>query len=246
MSLHQTIAAPQPFAGPLYAQVAAVLRAKITALEWKPAHPLPNEARLAKEIGVSIGTVRKALEMLEEERLIDRRQGRGTFVVEISQETELARYSNLVSSGKKLKADPARMAVSSGVAGTDECARLNLRTGDSVIRFDGIWTAGTSLRAYERISVPALRFPGLETADVQSGQFLFPLYRRNYHVVIAKVTEHVTPACADLSMAKKLDVPEHTPVLKIERIARAAGIGPVEYSLRYACLTNASYTVSMI
>ncbi len=63
------------FSGPLYAQVAAYLRDKISTSVWTPAAPLPNEASLAKDIGVSIGTVRKALELLEDERLIG--AGRG-------------------------------------------------------------------------------------------------------------------------------------------------------------------------
>lgn len=54
--------------------------------------PLPNEVTLARDIGVSIGTARKALELLEGEHLIERRQGRGTFVVESSNESELERF----------------------------------------------------------------------------------------------------------------------------------------------------------
>jgi DNA-binding GntR family transcriptional regulator len=89
MSL-QTAATQLPgFAGPLYVQVAGILRDKICASEWTARAPLPNEVTLARDIGVSIGTVRKALEMLENEHLIQRRQGRGTFVVETSHETEL-------------------------------------------------------------------------------------------------------------------------------------------------------------
>jgi GntR family transcriptional regulator len=109
MSLQGDIGLSAPFAGPLYAQVAAMLRGKICSSEWSAAEPLPNEAALAKDMGVSIGTVRKALEMLEQERLINRRQGRGTFIVQISEETELQRFSNIVSNGKKLKGETSKV-----------------------------------------------------------------------------------------------------------------------------------------
>ncbi|MDP1586413.1 MAG: GntR family transcriptional regulator, partial [Prosthecobacter sp.] len=92
MSLQAGIAHSPTFAGPLYMQVAAILRAKICASEWTPRAPLPNEVVLARDVGVSIGTMRKALELLEDEHLIERRQGRGTYVVETSLETELERF----------------------------------------------------------------------------------------------------------------------------------------------------------
>jgi DNA-binding FadR family transcriptional regulator len=36
---------------------------RITALEWKPGAAIPNEADLAREVGVSPGTMRKALDL---------------------------------------------------------------------------------------------------------------------------------------------------------------------------------------
>ena len=48
--------------------------------EWKPGSAIPNESDLAREFGVSAGTMRKALDLMEGEHLLTRRQGRGTFV----------------------------------------------------------------------------------------------------------------------------------------------------------------------
>lgn len=246
MPSHNVAGTAVPFAGPLYAQVAAVLRSKICSSEWSPSAPLPNEASLAKDIGVSIGTVRKALEMLEVERLIDRRQGRGTFIVEISEETELERFSNLVAGGAKLKADPKPMTASVDVATTDECARLNLRQGQKVIRFEAVWTAGNGVRAAERVSISHERFAGLEKHEVGSGRFLFPHYRRLYNVVIAKVVEHVSCLNADEALAKKLEVRPDQALLRIDRVARAVSVGPVEWSVRHVHMKDAAYTVSMV
>ena len=66
----------------LYRQAEARLRARIAAGEWKPGAALPTETALAAEMQVSQGTLRRALAALEEQRVIERRQGVGTFVAE--------------------------------------------------------------------------------------------------------------------------------------------------------------------
>ena len=69
---------------PLYLQVRDALAARIAAREWKPHVAVPNESDLAREFGVSAGTMRKALELMRQERLLTRRQGRGTFVNDLA------------------------------------------------------------------------------------------------------------------------------------------------------------------
>ena len=53
--------------------------------EWKIGDKLTNEADLAREMNVSGGTMRKALDLLESEGRLSRRQGLGTFVLDPSQ-----------------------------------------------------------------------------------------------------------------------------------------------------------------
>ena len=46
-----------------------------------PLHMLPPEVELARDFGVSVSTIRKALRLLVDQGLVDRRQGKGTFVL---------------------------------------------------------------------------------------------------------------------------------------------------------------------
>ena len=57
----------------LYLQVYDSLAQRIASGMWKPGPPIPNEVDLAREFGVSPGTLRKALDLLEERRLVERR-----------------------------------------------------------------------------------------------------------------------------------------------------------------------------
>ena len=65
---------------PLYLQAYQRLAAQIAAGVWPVGKPLPNENDLARELGISSGTVRKALDQLEMDQLVSRQAGRGTFV----------------------------------------------------------------------------------------------------------------------------------------------------------------------
>ncbi|MBQ0135685.1 MAG: GntR family transcriptional regulator [Oscillospiraceae bacterium] len=69
---------------PLYNQVLDGIKAKIEAGNYKVDQKIPTEPELCEEYGVSRITVRRAVEELEREGLLIRRQGKGTFVSEKS------------------------------------------------------------------------------------------------------------------------------------------------------------------
>jgi GntR family transcriptional regulator len=71
------------FTQPLYLQLRDALATRMVRGEWKVGTAIPSEGDLARECGVSKGTMRKALDLLEGEGLLIRRQGRGTFVVSV-------------------------------------------------------------------------------------------------------------------------------------------------------------------
>lgn len=65
---------------PRYHRIAEQLRERIAGGELLPGRRLPSQRRLAGEFGVTVMTLRQALDLLERERLITRRHGLGTFV----------------------------------------------------------------------------------------------------------------------------------------------------------------------
>lgn len=66
---------------PLYAQIADDLRRQIRSGTRPPGSPLPTEQSLQEIYGVSRSVVRQALDILAQDRLISREQGRGTIVL---------------------------------------------------------------------------------------------------------------------------------------------------------------------
>ena len=66
----------------LYVQLANILRKKIHSREWEPLSKIPSEHELMVYYSLSRGTVRHAINLLIDEGLLVRHQGRGTFVAE--------------------------------------------------------------------------------------------------------------------------------------------------------------------
>jgi len=92
---------------PAYAQMANILRQKISTGAYAPGDRLPAESALAKSFGVSAMTARQAVTVLEEEGLVRRVQGSGTFVRKIG---VAASYFGLDALGQVL-ADEENLAV---------------------------------------------------------------------------------------------------------------------------------------
>ena len=81
---------------PLYRQVKELLMKRLSDGSWTPGQLLPSEPDIAADLGVSPGTVRKALDEMSAESLLVRRQGRGTFVARHDDERILFQFFRLV------------------------------------------------------------------------------------------------------------------------------------------------------
>ncbi|GAA5168316.1 MULTISPECIES: FadR/GntR family transcriptional regulator [Amycolatopsis] len=68
--------------GPVVPQVETLLRERLREGHWKPGERLPNEVRLAAELGVGRSSVREAVRLLARDGLLDVRHGSGTYVTD--------------------------------------------------------------------------------------------------------------------------------------------------------------------
>jgi DNA-binding GntR family transcriptional regulator len=66
---------------PLWQQLSDILWGKIASGEYEAGRRVPSETHLVQEYGLARGTVRQAMKALEDDGLVVRVQGRGTFVV---------------------------------------------------------------------------------------------------------------------------------------------------------------------
>ena len=75
-----TVSIDHHAATPLWRQLADLLREQIEAGKLPRGRVIPSETSLMQDHGLARGTVRKAIDLLADEGLVTRIQGRGTFV----------------------------------------------------------------------------------------------------------------------------------------------------------------------
>lgn len=229
---------------PLYRQVRDVMARRIADGLWPPGGLIPSENALAAEFGVSQGTVRKALDWLSAENVLDRRQGRGTFVAEVTPETSQFRFFRMAGKDGKRKvpqAGPAR--IKRRVAKSGERRRLDLAAGAEVFDIRRVRLIDGRPAIVERIALAAARFADLDRQELPNA--LYALYQQEYGISIMSAEEEVRAAPAPADVARELGLRESDPVLAISRVARELDGTPVEWR-RSHCDTAASvYAVTL-
>ena len=214
---------------PLYQQVQELLRARISSGAWRPAEALPSEQSLASELGVSQGTVRKALDSLAADRLVERRQGKGTYVAQHTNETALFRFLKIFD-GTGAQVSPATLqtTLKTRVATAQERKALALTAKAKVHELSRKRLVGSHPALLETICVPQTLFPDLASRQPLPNT-LYTLYEADYGVTIVGAEEKITAVAARASDAAALKVGAAAPLLEVERIAVDINGRPVEY-----------------
>jgi GntR family transcriptional regulator len=101
---------------PLYEQIAEQLRAHVVSGALAPEELLPSIRTFARDLGVSIITVKRAYEDLEAEGFVESRQGQGTFVASLGEELLKDRRRRVV---EERLGEAVREAKAMGVAGRE-------------------------------------------------------------------------------------------------------------------------------
>ncbi|MBX3539263.1 MAG: GntR family transcriptional regulator [Chelatococcus sp.] len=221
---------------PLYRQVRDRLIRNLVDGVWAPGEALPSEMQLAADLGVSQGTVRKALDAMAAENLVVRRQGRGTFVARHDEERILFQFFKLVpDSGPPSFPDSRVLSLSQGRADANERSLLALAPGSRVIRIKRVRSIENRPVIAEAITLPAALFPDLAGMAVPNN--LYGLYAMHYGITIANTQEKLKAVGASADDAAILGIAPGAPVLQIDRLALALDKTPVERRLSI-CVTH--------
>ncbi len=223
-------------AQPLYVQVQRALSGRIHSGVWEPGRPLPNEFQLAAEFGVSQGTVRKALDALAAEHLVERHQGRGTFVARHTADTVHFRFFQLRDPGGRIHPESRDVQVAVATADAHERAALALDPGSRVIRISRTRTHEHRPIIDERIAISHARFAALLDQGAVPNT-LYDVYQTDFGVTVARVEENLRAVAASAATAKRLGRAEGAPVLLIKRLAFDYGGQPVEWRVSH-CITD--------
>lgn len=230
---------------PLYQQVYDFLVRQIAAGEWGPGESLPSEQALAGRLNVSQGTVRKALDALAADSLIDRRQGKGTYVAEHTQERALFRFFRMArpggaralptSAGESLRHRPARPA---------DVSRLALAPGAEVFELNRLRLIDGKPAVIEKIVLPAALFRGFERHSPVPNA-LYALYQREYGVNIVSAEEELRADVARRDDCRRLGLAPGAPLLHIDRVALSLEGTRVEWRASRCDTSHYVYAVTL-
>lgn len=227
---------------PLYAQVRDRLIRRLVDGVWAPGEPLPSEMQLAAELGVSQGTVRKALDAMAAENLVVRRQGRGTFVARHDEERIMFQFFKLVGDDGSRSFPQSRvMSVQSARSNAGEREALKLERDARVVRIRRLRSMDGTPVIVETVTLPEATFPGLSDMEIPNN--LYGLYVMHFGVTVASTRERLKAVATSAQDAETLGVAAGTPALKIDRLALSLERQPVEWRVS-VCLTERFHYLS--
>ena len=199
---------------PLYLRIADDLRAKLLLLPVGA--PFETEQALAEEYGVARGTIRQALNVLVQEGILTRAQGRGSFRSESADaQYNIMLTKELTESIRKFDANSALRGLSITVINATPAIAdlLNIPHNTKVRRVTRIRIVDGVPYTYCVAHLRTDLIPAFYKRDYKSS--LGKLIRYDLKVHIESRHCDIYAIAADETVAEALSVPVGTPVMKI-------------------------------
>ncbi len=217
---------------PLYAQLVGIIKHYISSGALSVGDLLPSETELCRALRISRNTVRQAIGELEDEGLVVRKRGKGTFVTDPANNRRGVRYS-FTTEISSLGKTPSSTLVDFGVIMPPRaiCEKMELQEGTAVYCFTRIRNADGEPLILETSYYPQYIYPNLTRDMVQTHSF----YSLLYHVGITPFSAEDTyeSVILDETRAHLLGVPEGSCAFYHQRRTKTEDGRIYEYTLSY-------------
>jgi GntR family transcriptional regulator len=216
---------------PYYAQLSAILKAQITAGVWQPGEQIPGEPELCKIFAISRTVVRQALDELEQENLIQRRKGKGTFVAMPKISESLAQkltgfYQDMVAQGFHPLTQVLHQKV---VAANEQIAvHLEIPLATPVVDIKRLRSIDTVPVQLVTTFIPYQLCPRLAEVDL-TNRSLYEFLENECGLFIARGRRFIEAVSASEADARLLQVEPGAALVQLESISFLENGAPVEY-----------------
>jgi GntR family transcriptional regulator len=161
--------------------------------------------------------MRKALDIMEGEHIVVRKQGRGTFVVDQASDELSGRFTSVRDgNGARVAGQVEIIDVTEGAAHAQERERLRLGASDTVYRIRSVTRVAGSPYMVEEISMPAGLFPDLLKTNG------FPrdisAIAQSNGILLGKAEERISVRQASSEVAEVLLVAPLSPLIVLDRV----------------------------
>ena len=217
----------------IYKSVADRLRIRVNGAECRVGDVLPGEKALAEQYGVSRMTIRKAVDMLIEWGLVERRHGSGTYVTKkdvqhetkgLSGFTELMREQGrtLTSQVLEFRTMPAPPAIAS---------QLRVKVNEPVYYSSRIRSVDGRALLLEESYMPVRLFRNLSVAHLEGSKFDY--IERECGIAIAGNYECFSAVLADRVTAELLHIEQGAPILRLTSLSYSEDGEFLNYSIMF-------------
>jgi len=205
---------------PVYKQVVNFIKRQIQANIWKQGEKIFSEEILAKQIGVSRGTVKKAINELIEEGILIQKQGKGTFVVDPNINFPLAQ--GLISFSEVLKKQNIHfsteiLSLKVKNAPKDLAQLLNIKINDNYLFLQRIRRVNNDVIMFIENNINISLVPNIENADFKN-ESLFNIIETYTKKKVSHSETRFAAIEADENKAKCFNINVGSPLLYQEQI----------------------------
>jgi len=213
---------------PRYYQVYTVLAQRVREGEWSPEAAMPTEQEFARTFGVSRVTIRKALNMLQVERLIVRQQGRGTFALPPPRRPGRANFSGLLENVVDFELHTKVRIVTFGKVGLpdDAASLLERAAGASALRIVRVRSDSQTPFSFSTCYVPEPE-ADLLTEDALGNRTVSSALAKA-GVATASAEQRLSATVAGIDVARHLRIDVGAPLISMTRVMRDESGRPVE------------------
>ncbi len=233
---------PAPGAHTLYGRIREELRERIRSGAWRPYDRVPSESALTKQYAVSRVTVRQALGDLENEQVIFKVPGKGSFVAPGKPFQELGRLQGFAEAMGAMGHDTFNRVLSVTTEGASAVVaeRLQLEPGAPVTEIRRVRELGGQPVSLDLTWLPShlgerVAREALATRDI------FAVLEADCGASLAHADLVIEAVLADAQQASLLDIAPGSPVLHIERLTHTRDGRPVDYEHLYCRCDNFQY-----
>jgi GntR family transcriptional regulator len=205
---------------PLYRQLAEDLRARILAGEFSVSEPMPTEAQLSERYRASRITVRHALGLLDQEGLVHREQGRGSFVRPRAITVGPRRLTSFTQELRERGSRQASDLIAVERMPIPQDAPLDPGPSGDCVRIERVRRADGRPIALMVNTIPAELGEGIEAALARNGS-MYDYLSTQHALEVDSADETYRVGAADAHAALLLGVEQGAPVFLVERVGFA-------------------------
>jgi GntR family transcriptional regulator len=181
---------------------------------------------------------------MEAERLLTRRQGRGTFVNDPASDELSARFCNLrTGDGARIEGQVRILEVRDGSATDVEKARLHVEHDIRVYRVRRVRHHGDRPLMIEEAILPARLFPGLPESSAFADRI--SVLSQHYGILLGRAEERISIEAAPTAIAADLGIAAGAPVMVLDRLLHTLDGVPVEWRIARCHLGETYYLAEM-